>query len=103
MKIDTCCDISSVANVTPKTSPKYLLRSPVNIRSAIQFIDAPHLGEPDLRLTSSVSPLSLRPIARRVPNDSGHILAGCKTHAARDLQRERLLRLRCECRKKPCR
>src|SRR5262245_31948926 len=51
MKIDTCCDISSVANVTPKTSPKYLLRSPVNILSAIQFISAPHHTKPNQRLT----------------------------------------------------
>src|SRR5262245_35584264 len=88
MKIDTCCDISSVANVPPKTSPKYLLRSPVSIRSAIQFIDAPHLSEPALHLTSSASPLCLRPIARRVPNDSAHALASCKTQPARDLQRK---------------
>src|SRR5262245_39171712 len=33
--------MSSVANVTPKMSPKYLLRSPVSIRNAIQFISTP--------------------------------------------------------------
>src|SRR5262249_12186595 len=41
MKIDTCCVIKSVANVTPKTSPRYLLRSPVSIRNAIQVMAAP--------------------------------------------------------------
>src|SRR5262249_52430098 len=40
MKIDTCCVIRSVANVTPKMSPRNLLRSPVSIRSAIQLIPA---------------------------------------------------------------
>src|SRR5262245_13089706 len=39
MKIDTCWVISKVAKVTPKISPRYLLRSPVSIRSAIQFMD----------------------------------------------------------------
>ena len=38
MKIETCCVINSVANVTPKISPRNLLRSPVSIRNAIQFI-----------------------------------------------------------------
>src|SRR2546430_413849 len=38
MKIDTCWVISSVAKVTPKTRPKYLLRSPVSMRSAIQLM-----------------------------------------------------------------
>src|SRR5262245_43496240 len=40
MKIDTCCVIRSVANVTPKMSPRNLLRSPVSIRSAIQLMPA---------------------------------------------------------------
>src|SRR5262245_64332765 len=39
MNIDTCCVMSRVANVTPKISPRYLLRSPVSIRSAIQFME----------------------------------------------------------------
>src|SRR5262249_42307845 len=41
MKIDTCCVIRSVANVTPKMSPRNLLRSPVSILSAIQLIRCP--------------------------------------------------------------
>jgi hypothetical protein len=39
-KIDICCDISSVAKVTPKMMPRYLLRSPVSIFSATQFMTA---------------------------------------------------------------
>src|SRR5262249_31804785 len=39
MKIDTCCDIKRVAKLTPKIRPRYLLRSPVSIRSAIQFME----------------------------------------------------------------
>src|SRR5882672_3237023 len=46
MKIDTCCVMSSVANVTPKISPRYLLRSPVSIRSAIQVMSSPPQGLP---------------------------------------------------------
>src|SRR5215475_11402469 len=38
MKIDTCWVMSSVAKVTPKTRPRYLLRSPVSMRSAIQVM-----------------------------------------------------------------
>src|SRR5262249_19003318 len=37
-KIDTCCAISTVAKATPKMMPKDLLRSPVSILSAIQFM-----------------------------------------------------------------
>ena len=35
-KIDTCWAISTVANITPKTMPRYLARSPVSILNAIQ-------------------------------------------------------------------
>src|SRR5262249_11970458 len=46
MKIDTCCVIKSVAKVTPKMSPRYLLRSPVSIRSAIQVMVVPSSATP---------------------------------------------------------
>jgi hypothetical protein len=35
-KIDICCAIKSDANATPKIIPKNFVRSPVNIRNAIQ-------------------------------------------------------------------
>src|SRR5437879_4793770 len=41
MKIETCCAINRVAKVTPKIRPRYLLRSPVSMRSAIQFMAPP--------------------------------------------------------------
>src|SRR5439155_1980997 len=47
-KMDTCWDMSRVAKPTPKISPRYLLRSPVSMRSATQFIAAP--PRPDLSL-----------------------------------------------------
>src|SRR5262249_13419614 len=54
MKIDTCCVMSSVANVTPKMSPKYLLRSPVSIRRASQFITRIPLSSPEGPATQRV-------------------------------------------------
>src|SRR5262245_53737208 len=39
----TCCDISSVAKVMPKTMPRNLARSPVGILRATQFMASPLL------------------------------------------------------------
>ena len=41
MKTETCCDIRNVAKLMPKMSPKYLVRSPVSILIASQFIVRP--------------------------------------------------------------
>src|SRR5207237_6312971 len=39
-KIDICWDMSSAANVTPKTIPRNLVRSPTSIWSAVQITAA---------------------------------------------------------------
>ena len=40
-KIEICCDINTVANAIPNTMPRYLVRSPISIFSATQFMTSP--------------------------------------------------------------
>src|SRR5262245_10333733 len=85
MKIDTCCVIRSVANVTPKMSPRNLLRSPVSILSAIQLIRCPPLfSGRDLPFLVAESKAGAKRGNLRFDFASASVARTCNANQARD-------------------